>query len=159
MTSGAGAYRKAGTLDQVLEKFKNIGWHYATGDAKVLKELEERIAAAGRKRSLITYSDLARGVTFDLPNLKEPRIIDVGHWEELDRAIVGNFLGYISMRSYEHARFFSSALVVTKIDGSPSDGFYNLLKELGLISSLRSAKALDLWAEHVAKAHTWYAKH
>lgn len=134
-------------------------WHYATGDPEALHTLEERIAAAGRKRQLITYSDLVRSVTFDLPNVQKPRTIDVSGWHELDRAIVGSFLGYISMRSYERARFFSSSLVVSKMDGSPGDGFYTLLKELGLIPNLKSAKALDLWAEHVAKAHTWYTTH
>ena len=39
------------------------------------------------------------------------------------------------------------------MDGSSGEGFYNLLKELGFIANVRSAKALDIWAEHVAKAH------
>jgi hypothetical protein len=108
---------------------------------------------------LITYSELVRGVTFNLPNVQKPRTIDVTNWQELDRAVVGDFLGYISMRSYERAHLFSSALVVGKVDGSPGEGFYKLLKELGLIPSARSPKTLDLWAEHVAKAHTWFAKH
>ncbi len=146
-------------MDTVLQSFQDIEWRYAKGDPQVLQELEERIAAAGRKRSLITYSDLVRGITFNLPNLQKPRTIDVSDWHEIDRAIVGDFLGYISMRSYEHARFFSSALVVGKLDGSPGEGFYNLLKTLGLISNSKSTKALDIWAEHVAKSHTWYAKH
>ena len=47
--------------DPVPEKFGHIEWHYATGDSKALAELEERIAEAGRKRSLITYSDLVCG--------------------------------------------------------------------------------------------------
>lgn len=145
-------------MDAIQKGFDEIAWSYATGDAKALKELEERIAAAGRKRKLITYSDLVRGVAFDLPNVQKPRTIDVTDWRELDRAIVGDFLGYISKRSYERAKLFSSALVVTKMDGSPGDGFYSLLKLLGLIPNTRSSKALDLWAEHVAKAHTWYAK-
>lgn len=146
-------------MDPVQQRFDEIEWTYATGDAKALKELEERIAAAGRKRGLITYSDLVRGVTFNLPNLQKPRTINVTDWQELDRAIVGDFLGYISKRSYERAKLFSSALVVSKMDGSPGEGFYSLLKQLGLISNARSTKALDLWAEHVAKAHTWYAKY
>ena len=145
-------------MDPVQQRFDEIEWTYATGDAKAL-ELEERIAAAGRKRGLITYSDSVRGVTFNLPNVQKPRTINVTDWQELDRAIVGDFLGYISKRSYERAKLFSSALVVSKMDGSPGEGFYSLLKQLGLISNARSAKALDLWAEHVAKAHTWYAKH
>lgn len=146
-------------MDPIQQRFDEIEWTYATGDSKALKELEDRIAAAGRKRGLITYSDLVRGVSFNLANLREPRIIDVTDWHELDRAIVGNFLGYISKRSYERAKLFSSALVVSKMDGSPGEGFYSLLKELGLIPSTRSAKALEIWAEQVAKAHTWFAKH
>ena len=75
-----------------------------------------------------------------------------------DRAILGDFLGYLSMESYERAGFFSSALVVGKQAGSPGEGFYNLLKELGLISSSKTDKAMYLWADHVAKAHTWYSE-
>jgi len=147
-------------MDPVLEAFHNIEWRYAKGDPKALEGLEERIAVAGRKRSLITYSDLVRGIAFKLPNLGEPTLtIDVADWRELDRAIVGDFLGYISMRSYDRANCFSSALVVSKNDGTPGDGFYNLLKQLGLIPNLKSKKALDIWAEHVGKAHTWFSKH
>ena len=146
--------------DKILEKFAKIPWHYANRDPRALDELELRVASVGRRRSLVTYSDLVRGVEFNLPNLKEPRrTIDVSDWQELDRAIVGDFLGYMSMRSYEHAGFFSSALVVTKNDGSPSEGFYTLLKEIGLVSSGKTDKAMYLWADHVAKAHTWYSRH
>jgi hypothetical protein len=100
------------------------------------------------------------GVTFHLPNVRGgPRVIDVGDWEDLDRAIVGSFLGYIAMQSYFDAGFFASALVVGKQDGSPSEGFYSLLKELALIKATKSDKALHLWAEHVAKAHQWYVSH
>src|SRR5687768_9141713 len=110
---------KGTPMDPVVQSFRNMEWLYATGDPKALRTLEERIAAAGRKRSLITYSELVRGVTFDLPNLQRPPIIDTSDWHDLDRAIVGSFLGYISMRSYENAKFFASALVVNKTDGSP----------------------------------------
>jgi len=51
--------------------------------------------------------------------MQKPRVIDVSDWQELDRAIVGDFLGYISMRSYERAKLCSSALAVSKMDGSP----------------------------------------
>lgn len=147
-------------MDAIESRFAKIRWRYAEGDPAALAELEDGIAEAGRNRQLVVYSDLVRGVPFDLPNLKEsPRTIDVADWQELDRAIVGDFLGYISMRSYQRAKFFSSSLVVSKMDGSPGDGFYNLLKQLDLIPNLQSTRALDLWAEHVAKAHTWYANH
>ncbi len=144
--------------DQTLEAFRAMKWHYGDKDPAALALLEDRIATSGRKRGLLTYSDLVRGVEFALPNLRDgERTIDVADWQDLDRAIIGDFLGYISMRSYERAGFFSSALVVAKIDGSPSEGFYSLLRDLGLISSGKTDKAMYLWADHVAKAHTWYA--
>jgi hypothetical protein len=65
----------------------------------------------------------------------------------------------MSMRSYELGGFFSSALVVSKLDGSPSEGFYTLMRDLGLIASSTTDKAMYLWAEHVAKTHTWYERH
>ena len=49
--------------------------------------------------------------------------------------------------------------VFGKRDGTPGEGFYTLLKELGLIKSSKTDKALHLWAEHVAKAHQWYVSH
>jgi hypothetical protein len=145
--------------DRIAERFREMKWHYADRDPDALRELEQRITAAGRKRALITYSDLVRGVRFNLPNLRDgERTIDVSDWQDLDRSIVGDFLGYMSMRSYERAGFFSSALVVSKMDGSPGEGFYTLLKELGLASSGRTDKAMYLWSDHVAKAHAWYAE-
>jgi len=146
--------------DKILENFAKIPWHYGNKDPNALAELERRVADAGRRRALLTYSDLVRGVEFNLPNLKEgKRTIDVSDWGDSDRAIVGDFLGYMSMRSYERGGFFSSALIVSKLDGSPSEGFYTLLKDLGLISSGKTDKAMYLWADHVAKAHTWYSRH
>lgn len=93
--------------DIILEKFAKIPIHYGDKDPAALAELERRVEGAGRKRGLLTYSDLVRGVEFNLANLKEPkRIIDVSEWTDSDRAIVGDFLGYMSMRSYQRGRFF-----------------------------------------------------
>jgi hypothetical protein len=108
---------------------------------------------------LITYSDLVNGVTFRLPNLTEgTRQIDVTAWEDIDRAIVGEFLGYLSFISYKRGGFFSSALAVSKVDGTPGQGFYELMKELGLIASANSDKAMYLWTDHVRRAHEWYGR-
>ena len=146
--------------DPILERFRQMSWDYGDKDPVALKALEERVADAGRKRKLITYSQLVDGVRFNLPNIRGgKRVIDIGDWSELDRAMIGSFLGYMAMRSYEVAGFFSSALIVSKLDGSPSEGFYSLLRELGLIASSKTDKAMFLWADHVAKAHTWYSRH
>src|SRR5688572_12566884 len=146
-------------MDTIVERFHSISWTYAHHDATARAELDRRIAEVGRRHGLITYSDLVRGVTFYLPNLREPKHqIDTGDWQELDRAIVGDFLGYLSMESYERAGFFSSALVVSKQNGLPGEGFYNLLRELGLVASSKSDKAMYVWADHVRKGHTWYSQ-
>ena len=90
--------------DRILESFAAIPWHYADKDPKALSELEGRVARAASKRGLLTYSDLVRDVEFNLPTLKNPkRVIDTFDWQDLDRAIIGDFLGYMSMKSYERA--------------------------------------------------------
>ena len=147
-------------MDAILQAFRRLTWDYGDKDPKAHAELAARIAIAGRRRGLITYSEFVQGVEFNLPNVRGgPRYIDIGDWEALDRSIVGSFLGHLSMESYQRAGFFSSALVVGKRDGSPGEGFYNLLRDLGLITSSKTDKALHLWAEHVAKAHQWYIGH
>jgi len=145
--------------DPILEKLRGMTWHYGDKDPVALSALEARIFSAAQKRQLLTYSDLARGITFHLSTLREPqRTIDVTEWQDLDRAIIGDFLGFISLRSYEKNGFLASALIVSKADGSPSEGFYTLLRELGLISGGKTDKAMYLWADHVARAHTWASK-
>ena len=147
-------------MDDIVVRFRAMKWNYADKDPVSRALLARRIAEAGRRSGLLTYSDLVREVTFHLPNLREvERLIDPSDWEDLDRAIVGDFLGFLSMESYERAGFFSSALVVSKTDGSPGEGFFALLKELGLIASSKSTKAVMLWSDHVAKAHEWCRVH
>lgn len=146
-------------MDKISERFQTISWHYAPRDPEAQAQLETRIAEVGRREDLITYSDLVRGVTFRLSNLTDSaHQIDPSDWQDLDRAIVGDFLGYLSMKSYESAGFFSSALVVSKRDGTPGEGFYAFLRELGLISKSKTDKAMFLWADHVKRAHEWYAQ-
>ena len=147
-------------MSDIKAAFDRIHWRYGDKDASALDELEARIASAGRRRGLATYSDLVRGITFDLPNVKQPPFqIDVTDWRDFDRAVIGDFLGYISERSYDKAGFFASALVVGKLDGSPGWGYYDLLKQLDLIPAAQSEEALGMWADHVRKAHTWFERH
>src|SRR3954465_5417895 len=101
-------------MDEIAQKMAEIGWIYADKDPNALAILEERIADTGRKLGLITYSELVKGVDFRLPNIRkgEPYRIQIYGWSGLDRAILGEFLGYISSRSYDKAGFMASALVV-----------------------------------------------
>ena len=147
-------------MDDIRRRFEELHWPYGEADPAALAELERRIVGVGRAGKLITYSDLVLGVRFDLPNLKEsPRYIDIHAWQGLDRSILGDFLAVVSKRSDERAGFLAGALAVTAYDGTPGEGFHALLKELGLIPMQSSSLALDLWVEHVSKAHAWYRQH
>ena len=78
-------------------------------------EFARRIRDAVREgKRTLTYSELANGVTFHLPNVNDgqPYQIDVHDWKDLDRAIVGDFLGTIVADSYRAGRFFASAIVI-----------------------------------------------
>ena len=117
-------------MDEILEKMKQGDWVYGDGDPESLAVLEQRIAEKGRKRSVITYSDLARGIEFRLANVNDgiPFEIDFGPNWGLHSKIIGEFLGRISTKSYEAAGFMASALVVQKEDdgpGLPSKKFFN----------------------------------
>ena len=145
------------SADPIAERFRELSWRYAPQDEAAVSELENRIAAAGKKGGFITYSDLVRGIAFHFSTLRSAEYtIDVDDWQDLDRAILGDFLGYISMRSYERGKFFASAIVVSKVTYEPSEGFYELLKQLDLIASSKSDKAMYLWSDHVKLAQEWY---
>jgi hypothetical protein len=148
-------------VDETARRMNAIKWHYAEEDPAALSVLQERIAETGRRERLITYSELVTGVTFLLPRVNEgkPFQIDVHDWRELDRAIVGEFLGYISMRSYNEAGFMASALVVDKIVGEPSVHFFRWMKDLNILPDTRDDTILVFWVDQVAKAHRWYKTH
>lgn len=144
-------------MDEIQRNFSTIRWAYAEQDPVALHELEKRIATAGRAEDVLTYSELVKDVPFNLSSLRNvPRTINVSDWHEIDRAIVGDFLGYISMRSYDRGRFFASALVVSKETSEPGDGFGALLEHLGLVGSAKSPKVEAIWVDHINKAIAWF---
>ena len=146
-------------MDDIARKMAAVQWSYGGRDPVALAELEQRIAEAGRKLGMVTYSDLVKGVTFRLPNVKrgQPFQINVYEWSGLDRAVLGEFLGYISTRSYREHGFMASALVVNKAEYKPSDHFFQWMKTLDVLPDLEEDTVLRFWIEHVNKAHTWYA--
>lgn len=145
----------------VLDKFRAIQWSYADKDTKAGEEMRRRIANAARRNKLIYYSDLVAGVTFRLPNVAggEPFQIDPSEWSILDRDILGDYLGYLSLETYERHGFLASALAVSKNDDMPSEGFWNLMKLLGLVKNSKTDKAMYFWSDEVAKARAWYVGH
>lgn len=143
--------------DAIARQLKAIVWEYADKDPAALTILRSRIEETGRKFGLISYSDIVKGVEFRFPNM-DGRVyrIDTYDWSGLDRRIVGDFLGYLSMESYLAAGFFCSALVIARLESKPSDIFFEWIKSLGILPNTREDSVLAFWSQEVRKAHHWY---
>lgn len=146
-------------MDPIEKHMDAIVWEYADKDLTAIDVLTNRIAETGRKFGLISYTDLVAGIPFHYPNIDsgQPHFISVfGEWSGLDRRIVGDCLGYISMQSYKQAKFMASALVIARLESKPSDIFFEWMKELGALPSTSEMAVLKFWSEQVGKAHQWY---
>ena len=144
--------------DMIVKKLEETKWHFAPGDPIAQEELTKRLVQTARKQSLIPYSDLVENVVFQLPNVNGGAAfqIQIHEWRELDRAIVGDFLGFLNFQSFTRDRIFLSALVVTKDNGSPGYGFINFMKEIGALRSNNDIEIVSFWAEEVSKVHKHY---
>lgn len=143
--------------DLITRKLKAIVWEYGDKDPTAVAILRERIKETGRKFGLISYSDIVKGVEFNFPNMNGRTYrIDTYDWSGLDRRIIGDCLGYLSMESYLEAGFFCSSLVVARQESKPSDIFFEWMESLGILPNLKETTVLAFWSEQVKKAHQWY---
>lgn len=145
-------------MNELERKLRAIKWEYADKDPIALGELRGRIAQTGRKFGLISYSDLVKGVEFHYQNIGNGQAyqIDTHDWSGLDRRIIGDCLGYLSMESYAQAQFMCSALVIGRLESRPSEIFFEWMGELDVLPNLKEETVLAFWAEQVKKAHHWY---
>lgn len=150
-------------MDDITRRMGAVKWKFADKDPAALAELEQRIAAAARDRKTdgtLTYTDLARGIAFQIPTINKgaPYTIDIHDWKSLDRLLIGEFLGYISMRSYTRHGFMASALAVGADSSQPSEHFFRWMRELGALTDNDIATALVFWQEQVDKARAFFRK-
>lgn len=127
-------------MNVTLRRFRAIRWAYAPGDSAARFELKQRLARVGHEEQLVTYSDLVAGVTFRLPNVQggEPFQLGVPDWTDLHRAVIGDFLGYLSMESWERGAFLGERTCGQQSDcAEPSEGFRALLREVDLLPLAR----------------------
>jgi hypothetical protein len=145
-------------MDEICERMQQVDWVWADKDPDALATLEERIAEAGRNLSMITYSDLVKGVDFHLPNVRNGQAyrVPIHDWSGFDRGMVGEFLGYISMRSYCANGFMASALVVNRLEYKPSDLFFEWMKRIEVLPDTNEGTVMKFWIDQVNKAHNWY---
>ncbi len=145
--------------EKILAKFEEINWEYGPHDPAALALLRERIEATGRRFGLISYSDLVKGVDFHYPNIShgDAYRINTYDWSGLDRRIVGDCLGYLSVESYVAANFMASALVIGRLDSRPADNFFEWMEYLEVLPDTREDTVLAFWTKQVHLAHQWYA--
>jgi hypothetical protein len=141
--------------DELCAKMKAIDWIWADKDPNALEILESRIEEKGQNLQTITYSDLVKGVDFHLPNVRngEAYRVQVYDWSGFDRGMVGEFLGYISTRSYCEQGFMASALVVNRDEFKPSPHFFDWMVRLTVLPNSNDDTVLKFWIEQVNKAH------
>jgi hypothetical protein len=144
--------------DRHLQQLLQRKWPYSEADPGALREIGRRVADVGSRRGLVHYSDLVRGLPFKIPHVDQGAPFELGipTWRDLDRAILGDFLGRLSLDSYQRGRFLASALVTAKGTDEPSEGFWALVSELDLFTSSNSNRRLLFWTKQVDRAHNWY---
>ena len=139
-----------------IDKFRSMTWRYADRDHAALAELRRRVeAAATSPQQFSNYSDIVRGITFRLPNVNEGRPFAIDEWSDLNRSIVGEFLGRIAAESFVEAGCLSSAVVINDGTNGPGEGFWRLLREVGLFKSRSEQARTEFWLEHVALTRAW----
>lgn len=144
--------------EKILHKLNESDWEYAPRDPEALCILRDRIVETGKKFRLISYSDLVIGVNFHYENIRdgEAYSINTYDWTGLDRRIIGDCLGYISMESYRQAGLMASALVIGRVESKPSDNFFEWMEYLEVLPDTEEGTVLKFWSDQVRYAHHWY---
>jgi hypothetical protein len=148
-------------VDRVARLFGQQVWAYAEQDLDAFAEIGRRVAAAGKRRDLLTYSELVSGIDFRLPTVLggKPLRLGVPDWGDLHRAIIGDFLGRLCMETYMQGGFMGGALVVASETKQPSDGYRNLMRNVGVLRGSGDPEFLEHWVKETNKAYDWYAAH
>jgi hypothetical protein len=119
-------------------------------------DLNQRIVEAGQRGKPLTYAQLAAGLTFHLRNGTAHQIQD-SEWVGIGGALMGECLGIISEESLQQHGFMASALVVRQDTERPSEGFFELAQQLGVMApnedrrivwSVQRGKAYDLYQQN-----------
>lgn len=147
-------------MDQIARQLAQCRWPYADQDPVALRQISRRIADIGRCKKLIPYSELVSGIEFHIPTVNQGRPLRLGdpEWTDLHRAILGDFLGRLCVDTYTEGGFMGSALVVSTGTREPSEGYRNLMRDLGLLHSRNELEFLAHWIAETKKAYAWYAQ-
>lgn len=142
-------------MDKTAIILEDTQWVYSDQDTQALDKLRSLLQKTARKKTVITYSELVGGITFNIDSINngQPYQIQTDHWQDLDRVIIGDFLGKLASESYRDYGFMISALSVDASTMSPSMYFFRWAKELGLLKD-DSEEGRDIfWNMQLQKAY------
>lgn len=142
-------------MDKISAKLEDTKWVYSDQDTQALDKLRSLLQRTARKKTIITYSELVEGITFNIDSVNDghPFQIHTDPWQDLDRVIIGDFLGKLASESYRDYGFMISALSVNATTMSPSKYFFRWAKELGLLKD-NSEEGRDIfWNTQLQKAY------
>lgn len=145
-------------MDNVGMRLAAMKFEYGDADDAAYAEISKRVVDAARRQTrTLTYTQAASGIAFRLPQLRQnPHLIDVVDWPIRDRNIIASFLGRLSAESYARGGFLASAVVVSKDDKRPGEGFFNLARDAGILSTNNADRALQFWIDELTKAIEWF---
>jgi hypothetical protein len=143
----------------ILAVMEAVPWKWARADRLAVEELEWRMTRKAREKGFLDYSELVKDVVFTVPSINrgKPYRIDTRAWQDLDRALIGEFLGYISMRSYKAHGFMFSAIVIGKDSNQPSPHFFDWVRKLGMLDDMSESGIISFWAKEFKAVHRHYA--
>lgn len=120
-----------------------------------LPQLEKRLAQAGCDGVTLTYSQLVKDIEFHVPNLHGGQPFRIDEFQNPNyRILVGEYLTYISRHSHYREGFLASALVVGSDSDVPSQPFFDLATELGVLKP--SDNQVNFWSREIKKAYAYY---
>jgi hypothetical protein len=137
-------------------------WPWVDDDPSALSELRRRLIACGHQPDrLLTYGQAVAGLTFRLPTVDDGRPFQLGGWREIDRAVLGMFLGRLSAETIRDCTppFMLSALTFGEEGNRPSaGGFFGWARDVGLpVGTGRDAED-RFWFDNIEVARAWCAK-
>lgn len=148
--------------DNISAKLAAMKWPYASQDPVAFAEIRQRVANAGKLGEILRYSELVKGIDFSIASVGGGKALRLGvpDWSDLHRAILGDFLGCLCMHTYEEGGFMGSSLVVSASEPPmPGEGYWELMRQLGVLSKKNELAYLEHWSGEVKKAYAWYASH
>ena len=125
----------------------------------------EALGRSCRRGRTITYAELARGVTFRLPEINggRPYVIDILNQTQVskrDQHILDDFLCFLSLQSMKGASILASANVFDPNDSrGASNGFFETARLLGVLTEVRGDMGeLMFWKRELQKVHDWFSE-